>query len=75
MPGLGSSGMVAQEQIHLGSHRYLDQEGLCQPDFHARMGTAELSVGTSVAIAGKGGPIGWIRLADEPRAEATAALD
>lgn len=74
VPGLGSTGVVAAERIHLGSHRYLDQEGLCDPDFHSRMGTAELSAGTAVAVSGGQGPLGWIRLADEPRAEATDAL-
>jgi Cd2+/Zn2+-exporting ATPase len=36
---------------------------------------AETGVGTSVAIAGAAGPLGWIRLADQPRGEAIGALD
>lgn len=75
VPGLGSTGLVQTERIHMGSHRFLDQEGLCHPDFHSQIGLAESTAGTSVAVAGQQGPIGWIRLADEPRSEAKRALN
>jgi len=74
VPGLGTTGMVAQERIHMGSHRYLDQEGLCRPDFHQELETLETAEGTAVAVAGGRGPLGWIRLADQPRAEAREVL-
>jgi len=74
VPGLGASGRVGALQYHIGSHRYLDESGLCPPDFHARLGRAEGDVGTSVALTAPGGPMGWIRLADRPRAEAAAVL-
>ena len=75
VPGLGSEGLVANERIRMGSHRYLDQEGVCEPQFHDRLVNAETGVGTSVAIAGAAGPLGWIRLADQPRGEAIGALE
>ena len=74
VPGLGTTGLVGQERIHMGSHRYLDQEGLCQPDFHEGLQTLETAEGTAVAVAGGAGPLGWIRLADQPRAEARDVL-
>jgi Cd2+/Zn2+-exporting ATPase len=73
-PGLGAEGQVDAVQYHIGSHRYLDEAGLCPPDFHSRLGRAETSVGTAVALSTLTGPIGWIRLADQPRPEAARVL-
>ena len=73
-PGLGARGDGGDVQYHIGSHRYLDETGLCPPDFHARLGSAEGSVGTSVALSTPTGPLGWIRLADRPRPEAARVL-
>ena len=75
VPGLGASATVDSSAYHMGSHRYLDEAGLCPPEFHARIAGVEGSVGTSVALSAPGGPLGWIRLADRPRPEALAALD
>ncbi len=74
VPGLGASGRVGAVEYHIGSHRYIDESGLCPPDFHARFGRAEGDVGTSVALTTEAGPIGWIRLADRPRPGAAAAV-
>jgi Cd2+/Zn2+-exporting ATPase len=75
VPGLGAQGRVDTEHYHIGSHRYLDESGVCQPEFHARLGRAEREVGTSVALsAAATGPVGWIRLADQPRPEAARVL-
>ncbi len=75
VPGLGATGNVEGTSYHIGSHRYLDEAGLCPPDFHASLGAAEAeAAGTSVALTEPGGPLGWIRLADRPRPEAAAAL-
>ena len=74
VPGLGATGSVEGTAYHIGSHRYLDEAGLCPPEFHASLGEAEGSVGTSVALTEPNGPLGWIRLADRPRPEAASAL-
>ncbi len=74
VPGLGASARVGEVEYHIGSHRYIDEAGLCPPDFHARFGTAEGAVGTSVALTTALGPVGWIRLADRPRPEAAAVV-
>ena len=74
VPGLGASGTVDAVEYHIGSHRYIDETGLCPPDFHARFGQAEGGVGTSVALTTADGPIGWIRLADRPRPEAASVV-
>ena len=74
VPGLGASGRVGASHYHIGSHRFLDESGLCPPEFHALLGRAEGAVGTSVALLAPGGPSGWIRLADRPRPEAAAVL-
>ena len=73
-PGLGAQGQVGAKNYHIGSHRYIDESGLCPPDFHSRLGSAEGSVGTSVALSTPSGPIGWIRLADQARPEAARVL-
>jgi Zn2+/Cd2+-exporting ATPase len=74
VPGLGASGWVGSVEYHIGSHRFIDESGLCPPDFHARLGHAERDTGTSVALTTAGGAIGWIRLADRPRPEAAAVV-
>ena len=75
IPGLGASGRVGSIEYHIGSHRYLDESGLCRPDFHDSMGRAEQTVGTSVALSTVEGPLGWVRLADRPRAEAAKVIE
>lgn len=74
VPGLGAQGQVDAVEYHLGSHRYIDDAGLCRPEFHDQLGQAETSVGTAVAVTGGSGPLGWIRLADRPRPEAARVL-
>lgn len=73
-PGLGARGRVGAVPYHMGSHRYLDESGLCPPEFHTRLGQAEKEVGTAVAISAPNGPMGWIHLSDSPRAEAAHVL-
>src|SRR4051812_9959268 len=73
-PGLGASGLVDAVEYHIGSHRYLDEAGLCADDFHSRLGRAERSAGTAVALSARSGPLGWIRLADQARPEAARVL-
>jgi Cd2+/Zn2+-exporting ATPase len=73
-PGLGAQGSVEAVPYHMGSHRYLDEAGLCPPDFHNRLGQAEKEVGTAVAISAPSGPMGWIHLSDAPRPEAARVL-
>lgn len=74
VPGKGAHGRIEAEQFHLGSHRYIDEAGLCAPEFHDEIGRAEDRVGTEVAVTGEAGPLGWIRLADRPRPEAAAVV-
>jgi len=74
IPGLGALGRVDAVEYHLGSHRYIDEAGLCPPEFHAQLGQAEKSVGSAVALTASSGPLGWIRLADRPRPEAAPVL-
>jgi Cd2+/Zn2+-exporting ATPase len=73
-PGLGARGQIEAEPYLIGSHRYLDEAGLCRPDFHSLLGDAEQQVGTSVAVSGESGPVGWVRLADPARPEAARVL-
>jgi Cd2+/Zn2+-exporting ATPase len=75
VPGMGALGRIGAAEYHLGSHRYIDEAGLCQPDFHDELGKAEAAVGTAVAISDRSGPLGWIRLADQPRPEAAEVVE
>ncbi len=74
VPGLGATATVDSSRYHVGSHRFLDESGLCPPEFHARLVRAENDSGTAVAVAGEAGAWGWIRLADRPRPEAAKVL-
>ena len=74
IPGLGALAKIGEAEYHLGSHRYLDEAGLCRPEFHDRLGEAEESVGTTVGVSAPSGPLGWIRLADKPRTEAAKVI-
>jgi Zn2+/Cd2+-exporting ATPase len=74
IPGLGALGQVDAVEYHLGSHRYIDEAGLCRPEFHTQLGQAEKTAGTAVALTANSGPLGWIRLADQPRPEAARVL-
>jgi Cd2+/Zn2+-exporting ATPase len=74
IPGMGALGQVGAVEYHLGSHRYIDETGLCPPEFHAQLGQAERSIGSAVALSARSGPLGWIRLADRPRPEAARVL-
>jgi Cd2+/Zn2+-exporting ATPase len=74
IPGKGALGRVDAVEYHLGSHRYIDEAGLCRPEFHDQLGQAEKTAGTAVALIASSGPLGWIRLADRPRAEAARVL-
>jgi Cd2+/Zn2+-exporting ATPase len=74
IPGKGALGRVDAIEYHLGSHRYIDEAGLCHPAFHVELDKAEDAVGTAVAITAESGPLGWIRLADQPRPEAAQVL-
>ena len=37
-PGLGARGKLDAVEYHLGSHRYIDDAGLCRPEFHDQLG-------------------------------------
>ncbi|MDB5352819.1 MAG: heavy metal translocating P-type ATPase [Planctomycetota bacterium] len=74
VPGLGATGRVETTEYHIGSHRYIDESGLCPPEFHASFLRAEGAIGTSVALTSSANALGWIRLADRPRPEAAAVL-
>ena len=74
VPGPGARGRVDAVDYHMGSHRYIDEEGLCRPEFHDQLDRAEGAIGTAVALTGASGPMGWIRLADRPRPEAARVL-
>ena len=74
VPGRGARGRVDAVDYHMGSHRYIDEEGLCRPEFHDQLDRAEGAIGTAVALTGDAGPMGWIRLADRPRPEAARVL-
>jgi Cd2+/Zn2+-exporting ATPase len=74
VPGLGASALVDSTQYHMGSHRFIDDAGLCPPEFHARVNQATGATGTAVLVTSGRGPLGWFRLADRPRVEAAAAI-
>ncbi len=74
VPGLGASAEVGETRYHVGSHRYLDESGLCADGFHDVLHEAESRGGSSVALTEPRGPLGWIRLSDRPRPESARVV-
>lgn len=74
IPGLGTIGNVNGRLIYLGSHRFIDGEGLCHAVDHKKIAEAEKLSGTGVMIASQENAIAFIRLADKPRAESQNML-
>jgi Cd2+/Zn2+-exporting ATPase len=75
VPGKGAVARIDAARYHVGSHRFLDEAGLCRDRFHESLASAERAVGTAVAVSGSGQPMGWIRLADRPRPEAAHVIE
>ncbi len=75
VPGLGASATVEGLRYHLGNLRFIDESGQCTDQFHATLATAERDSGTAVVLSTAAGPLGWIRLVDQPRPEAAEVLN
>lgn len=74
IPGLGTIGNVNGELIYLGSHRFIEGEGLCRATDHQKITEAEKLAGTGVMIASRENAIAFVRLADRPREESQNTL-
>ena len=75
LTGQGVEGLVEASRVLIGSHRLFEQRRLCSPDLHGRLREVENQGRTPVLVARDGEAIGFIAVADRPRAGARDAID
>jgi len=73
-PGLGAEGTVAGRRFWIGSHRFMEEQGVADPAIHARALELE-DAGHGVVVVGNEDHVcGLLAVADGPRPEAPAAV-
>jgi Cd2+/Zn2+-exporting ATPase len=73
--GLGASGRIDGARVLVGSHRLFEQEGLCTPRVHERLGEFMSRGLTPVLVARDATVIGILGVADAVRDHGHAAVD
>jgi Cd2+/Zn2+-exporting ATPase len=75
LPGRGVTGRVSGRQAFVGSHRLLDEHGLCDHRLDSELRRLESGGKTTLLLALEGeGLVGVVALADLPRPEAAEAV-
>ncbi|MEW6747607.1 MAG: HAD-IC family P-type ATPase [Planctomycetota bacterium] len=74
VPGKGARARIAGDRLWLESHRFLEGVALESPDLHRRLSQVA-NAGTTVILGTDVEVIGFIVLADAPRAEARQSVD
>jgi Zn2+/Cd2+-exporting ATPase len=75
LPGRGVRGLVDGRVVRVGSHRWFDEEGLCDHRLDAALTRLEEGGRTAMLVAVEGrGLVGYIGVEDDVRAEAAAAV-
>jgi len=75
LPGRGAEARFGSSSILAGSHRLVEERGLCSPSVEAALDTFAARGYGSVIVAAGGAAIGVIGVADEPREAARDAVD
>jgi Cd2+/Zn2+-exporting ATPase len=80
LPGLGAQAVVDGVPVLIGSHRLVEERGLCSPEVDAEVARLSASARTAVLVARAGenggrGVVGIIAVADEARQAARDAVD
>jgi Cd2+/Zn2+-exporting ATPase len=80
LPGLGAQAIVGGNHVIIGSHRLIEERGLCSPLVDAELAKLSASARTAVLVARTGqadgkGVAGIIAVADETRKAARDAVD
>jgi len=75
MPGAGVRARVNEQDVIIGSHRLLTEQGILLSEEHmAKVRSYELQGKTAVLVAVAGKIEGYVTLADEPRPETKGAI-
>jgi Cd2+/Zn2+-exporting ATPase len=75
LPGRGAEARFGSHTILAGSHRLVEERGLCSPAVEAALDTFAAQGCGSVIVAAAGAAIGVIGVADEPREAGRDAVD
>jgi Cd2+/Zn2+-exporting ATPase len=74
LPGLGAQARIGDAAVVLGSHRLLEERGVCTDDLHAVLDAQPEDGRTTVLVADRGRPLGVISVADDVRESAADAV-
>jgi Cd2+/Zn2+-exporting ATPase len=75
LPGRGARGRVNGMAVHVGSHRLIEDLGVCGPEVEAHATRLEDEGKTVVFVASQAGVIGLIAVADQTRRTAAEAVE
>jgi Zn2+/Cd2+-exporting ATPase len=75
LPGRGAEASIGGTSLLLGSHRLVEERGLCTPDVHARLEALASRGETAVLLAAEGEVVGVIGVADQLRDGVSAAVE
>jgi len=67
LPGLGAQGLLGERAVVVGSHRLIEERGLCAPDIEAAVDALAGRGESTVVVAINGQAVGVIGVADEIR--------
>jgi Cd2+/Zn2+-exporting ATPase len=75
LPGLGAQAVVGDASAVLGSHRLLEERGVCSDALHDTIDSQPQDGRTTVLVADGARPLGLIAVADEVRESARDAIE
>jgi Zn2+/Cd2+-exporting ATPase len=75
LPGRGAEATVASERVIVGSHRLIEERGMCSPDLEEVLDRLAASGMSTVIVGASGCAIGVIGVADEAREAAQATVE
>jgi Cd2+/Zn2+-exporting ATPase len=73
-PGRGVRGLVEGRTVRVGSHRWFDEEGLCDHRLDAELARLEEAGRTAMLVEREGRLIGYLGVADRVRDDAAPAV-
>ena len=74
LPGLGAQAVIGDASVVLGSHRLLEERGVCSDALHAMVEAQPQDGRTTVLVADGDRPLGVIAVADDMRESAKDAV-
>ena len=75
LPGRGAEARVGADAVVVGSHRLIEERGMCSPQLEAALDRVAAGGRSSVIVGAAGQSIGVIGVSDQPREAASAAVE